>query len=237
MKTVVCVLAHGGWYPRGVARMIEKFRDISPGVEIQAWVNVLPFGAPQSVIEDRYDYTAYCAKPFVLAEARNSGADIAILLDAAFYPIRSIAPLVERIAQRGYYFCKNGMSVADWSSDRCLERMGVLRHALDMEEISSYCVGLNFADGRCVELVRRWCGFAGDRLTVPGPHTAFGCEGRNVGFVSVDPAVRGHRHDQTVLSILAHKMGMRELTERPRFTSYRGSSTEETVLENEGMGS
>lgn len=255
MKVVVCCVAVGGWYPRGAARLIEHFHATNPGIEIQAHVNVLPFGAPANVIEDGYDYTAYCAKAFALAHARNTGADVAILLDCAFWPIRSIHSLIDHIAQRGYYFCKNGNLVGEWSSDRCLVRMGVLRNdALQMEEISSYCVGLNFADGRCVELLQRWCGFAGDRLTVPGPHTnkwirssnlghfntqidSVHNSGRNPGFASEDDRVRGHRHDQTVLSILAHKMGMRELTERPRFTAYAGSENETTVLINQGMGS
>lgn len=220
--------------------MIQEFHRVSPGFEITAYVNTQPFGSPFDVIESGYDYTAYCAKPFAPLNALADGADLAILLDAAFYPIRSVHPLVEHIARHGYYFCKNGFKVGEWSSDRCLDRMGVTREdAFTMEEISSYCVGLNFADGRCIELVQRWCGFAQDRLTIPGPHTNIGCgyPGRNQGFVSRNVKVGGHRHDQTVLSILAHRMGMSELCERPRFTAYKGSSDETTVLENEGMGS
>lgn len=239
MKVVICTVAIGGWYPRGVARMIQEFERVSPGFEIQAHVNCLPFGAPAKVIEDGYDYTAYCAKPFAMLEARMAGADMAILLDAAFFPIRHIGPLVDYIAGHGYYFCKNGMSVGAWSSDRCLERMGVTREdARTMEEISTYCVGLNFAHTHTLELLRRWCGFASDRLTIPGAHTngLVNGVGRNPGFVSADPSVQGHRHDQTVLSILAHKMGMRELSERPKFTAYLGSETDQTVLVNQGMG-
>lgn len=229
--------------------MLSTFHDVSPGYRIMAWVNCVPYGAPESVIESGYDYTAYCSKPFALLGARLAGADIAILLDAAFYPIRPIQPLVDHIAQTGYYFCKNGNLVGEWTSDRCLERMGVTRQdAMGMEEISSYCVGLNIADGRCHELLWRWCGFAADRLTIPGYHTNLLyrtaqldmgerlsiASGRNIGVCSMDPRTKGHRHDQSVLSILAHQMKMTNLTERPRFTAYKGSSTEETVLENWG---
>jgi hypothetical protein len=251
MNIAICTVALGGWYPRGAARMIQEFHRVSPGYNITAYVDTLPEGSPSNVIEGGYDYTAYCAKPFALMRAAAAGAGVAILLDAAFYPIRSIAPLVDHIAQHGYYFCKNGFRVGEWSSDRCLERMGCTREdAFTMDEISSYCVGLNLADGRCIELVQRWCGFAQDRLTIPGPHTNSLCGvdvaasmgwkpggGRNPGPSSKDPRVKGHRHDQTVLSILAHRMGMRELTERPKFTAYLGSETEETVLVNQGMGS
>lgn len=237
MKVSLVTIGIGGWYPRGIARMIQAFHQKSPGFEVAAWVNCIPFGAPGTVIEDGYDYTAYCAKPFALLSALMAGFDIAILLDAAFYPIRPIHPLVEHICQTGYYLCKNGNLVGEWSSDRCLERMGVTREtAMQMEEVSSYCVGLNFSDGRCHELLHRWCGFAADRLTIPGPHTnGFdSLRERNPGHCSYDPRVKGHRHDQTVLSILAHKMGMNILTERPKFTAYLGSETAETVLVNHG---
>lgn len=232
--------------------MIEMFHAHSPGYEITAWVNAYPPMAPGSVIEDGYEYGPYCGKPFALLAAHMAGADIAILLDAAFYPIRSIFPLVEHIAQTGYFLCKNGNLVGKWSSDRCLERMNVSRKdALLMEEASSYCVGLNFSDGRAVELLHRWVGFAGDRLTIPGPHTNTffdrpelaplvlklslpAYEGRNPGVASHDRRVKGHRHDQTVLSILAHRLGMNVLVERPKLTAYLGSETSETVLVNHG---
>lgn len=240
MNIVICSIAHGAWYPRGISRMIQKFEEVSPGYQIQAHINCWPFGAPGSVVENGYEYGAYCAKPFALLAAMTSGADVAILLDAAFYPIAPIRPLVDHIAQQGYFFCKNGNSVGEWSSDRCLERMGVTRKdAFTMEEISSYCVGLNFADGRCVELLQRWCGFAADRLTIPGPHTSIeefarSHGGRNVGHVSDNTCVKGHRHDQSALSILAHRIGMQELTCRPKFTAYLGSQGPETVLINHG---
>lgn len=235
MKVVVCAIGIGGWYPKGIARMIQEFDRASPGFEVMSWVNTLPFGAPAAVVENGYDYTAYCAKPFALAAAMNAGADIAILLDAAFYPIRSIHPLVDHIAQKGYYLCDNGYKVGEWCSDRAMERMNQTREKLmEMREASSYCVGLNFADGRCHELLHRWCGYAGDRLTFAGPHSSLTEGGRNRGHVSSDPRVRGHRHDQTALSVIADRLRMTELTARPRFTTYAGHETEETVLVNRG---
>lgn len=235
MKAVVCTVALGGWYPSGAARLIATMREHSPAIEVQAHVNTLPFGAPANVIEDGYDYTAYCAKPFALAAAMMSGADIAILVDAAFFAVRDVHPLITHIARNGYYLCKNGNKVGEWCSDRAVPRLGMTREKLmEMEEVSSYCVGLNFADGRSVELLHRWCGFASDRVTFAGPHSASSGDGRNRGFVSSDPRVRGHRHDQTALSVLAYRMGMTRFSQRPRFTAYAESATEETVLANRG---
>ncbi len=235
-KVAICCVAIGGWYPRGIARMIERFRENSPGFHITAWVNCYPPGAPGSVVVDGYEYGPYCAKPWALKHAFDNGCDAAILLDAAFYPIRPVHPLFEHIAQRGYYFCRNGNGVGEWSSDSCLQSLLQSREqAFQIPEISSYCVGLNAHDERCVDLLGWWCSLD-SRLTIAGHHTNIGHQGRNIGFVSEDPRVKGHRHDQTALSILAYRLGMDELIFRPKFTAYLGSETEETVLVNQGMG-
>lgn len=245
MNVTVCCVALGGWYPRGAARLIQEFASVSNGYRIEAHVNTLPAGAPAGAVENLWSYTGYTAKPFAMMEARLNGADICLLMDCAFYPIRHIGPLVDHIARNGYYFCRNGYQAGEWMSDRALERMGMSRdEAMTVEEISSYCVGLNFTDGRCIELLQRWCGFAADKVAFMGPHTnvprwtshsSEPISGRNPGWCSDDPRCKGHRHDQSVLSILAHRIGMRELTNRPRFTAYAGSETAETVLVNQGL--
>src|SRR6185436_20788948 len=100
-KVGICCIAIGGWYPRGLARMIQQFHEHSPGFEITAWVNSYPPGAPGSVVVDGYEYGPYCAKPWALKHCFDQGCDAAILLDAAFFPIRPVHPLFEHIAQRG----------------------------------------------------------------------------------------------------------------------------------------
>lgn len=235
-NVVIGVIGIGGWYPKGVCRLIDAFNQVSPGFTIKAWVNTLPADAPAGVIVDDYDYTAYCAKPFAMKALMDSGADAGILLDAAFYPIRHIQPLVDHIFRNGYYLCDNGAKVGEWASDECLRLLGVTRtDAMQMTEVSSYCVGLDFHQPDNRELVTDWCKYA---PAFPGPHTSADNSdiGRNRGFVSEDPKVKGHRHDQTVLSILAHRSRYHNLAQRPRFTAYTGSEDETTVLCNQGLG-
>lgn len=243
-KVMILNVAIGGWYPRGLARMIQQFREVSPGYDITSWVNCYPPGTPTEAEypQDGYNYRPYIAKPFAMAYALDQGADIAILLDAAFYPVRDIFPLVEHTAQVGYYLCRNGNMMGEWSSDECLRIMGLSRsQAMAIEEVSSYCVGLNFAHHEvafdCQTLAQRWALYW---RAIPGPHTneCHATErGRNRGFCSKYPKVKGHRHDQSTLSILAHQCGMDKLIARPQFTAYLGQETEETVLVNHGMGS
>src|SRR5580658_3728045 len=98
MKVAITTLAYGPhWYPLGIARMIQTFNCVSKcicerDVEIRAWVNCLPPGAPDNVVENGYDYTGYTAKPFALRAL--SDCDIGLWLDASFYPIKNIQPLI-----------------------------------------------------------------------------------------------------------------------------------------------
>lgn len=220
--------------------MIERFNSVSPGYEIQAWVNSYPLGAPGPVIVDGYDYGPYCAKPFALEYARQSGATQAILLDAAFFPIRGIQPMVEHIQRHGYYLCANGFSVGEWCSDLALTAFGVTREsAMQIPEASSYCVGINFENMLATSMMAIWKATGANPAIFPGHHTA-GSAGRNPGFVSNDPRVKGHRHDQSALSIIAHGLGMTNLSDRPYLTAYqRGYGgafpNDSTVLVNHGV--
>lgn len=239
MRVALGTIALGGFYPQLATRLLQRFAAVCPNYEVKAWINTSPPCAPFMFV-DSYDYSAYCAKPFVLDALE---ADIAILLDASFYPIRDIQPLIEHIERVGYYFCDNEFKVGEWCSDACSEAMGVTRDALwEMPEISSYCVGLDLRRGECRQLLEQWKSAARSSRIFPGRHTA-GPTGRNHGFVSTDGRVLGHRHDQTALSIIAHQFGMRELVKRPKFTAYAAKEwnanhlppTEETVLVNWGQ--
>lgn len=236
-RVIIPVIARGHWYDAGVQRARDKFAENSPGYDIISW-STPPPGAPEEVIEAGWDYTAYCWKPFALKHALES-AEVAILLDAAFWPIRPIQPLVDHILKHGYYLCDNGATVGEWSSDRCLGLMGLTREsALKMPECSSYCIGLHRRSWKALQFARRWCDAALVRGIFEGPHTAGNPEDENVrnpGFVSSDPRVRGHRHDQSAAAIIAHRLDMRELVRRPRFTTYDGHQDETTVMVNRGL--
>ena len=224
MNARVCTVAIGKWYPRGAARMINAFHQFNPDLKVMANINVLPPGAPPGMVDDRYDYTGYCAKPFALAAAMFDGADIGLLLDASVYPIRSIEPLLKHIEENGYYMAPAGFSIGQWASDEALEYFGVDREdAFGMADCASGIVGLNFRTGEGKELLRQWCVAA---PAFPGYHSNSKAGSkefsyRNEGFLSDDPRVLGHRHDQTALSIICHQMGMTHWTPWPKFVAYQ----------------
>ena len=243
MKVSITCVAIGGWYPRGLTRMVHKFAEltphekwIGPNFRILPWLNAKPPGTP-NIIEGGYDYTPYAAKPHALFDAINGhGADIAILLDASFWPVRDITPLIDHVADRGYYLCRNGYSVGQWATDRCLAWFNWKRdYAMHVPDVSSYCVGIHREHTDAMRALQDWCDMS-VRETIAGPHeNQRRGGGRNPGWCSDDPRCLGHRHDQTVLSIVAHARGLNELTCRPKFTAYKGCEDETTVLVCEGM--
>ncbi len=247
MKIAIVTLGIGHHYPAGVARMIREFDRVSPGYQVQAWVNTLPPGAPERVIEGGWDYTAYCAKPFAMKAAMDSGAEIVLWLDASVYPVRPIQPLIEYISAHGYYMAPSGFTVGQWSSDACLEHFRIDcgsepvgtepgGGAMMMKECASGIVGLDLRQDEPEMLLTYW---SKHWHLFPGHHSNTNAKDkkhayRNSGHVSDDPRCQGHRQDQTVLSILAHQLGMTEWVPWPRYVAYQagygGQANESTCL-------
>lgn len=252
MRVIVCNVAIGGWYRRGLARMIEAFEKHSPGYELQSWLNVLPPGTPK-VEKDKINYTGYAAKTYAMEYAMKCGADIALLIDASVYPIRHIEPLIDFIWDQGYYAAPAGFTIGEWTNDEMLAEFSMTRdEALLVPDLASGIVGLKFTGAgrdRSVHVVNQWCA-ATHRASFAAPHSNSKAADkkhsyRNVGFVSADPRCSGHRQDQSALSLIFHRMGMTHLTPWPRFVAYQaGYSTVEgesgfaaatTVLEIAGL--
>lgn len=236
MNVAIATVGWGHWYPAGVRRLAAEFARVSPGYAMLTYADVLPPGSPTCMTQDGWDYLGYAAKPFALKAAMDAGADIGILLDASFYPIRPIQPLVDYIAETGYYLCDNGYNVGEWANDAILKRYGVSRdEALKWPDASSYCVGLDFRRIECRVALGMWCKDSTDGVFC-GPHTNIGHEGRNVGWCSDDKRCRGFRQDQSSISLIAYALGMTQFVPRPRFATYLGSEDESTVLVAQGLG-
>jgi hypothetical protein len=248
MKVAIVTLALGHQYPRGVARMIQSFEQHSSGYELQAWVNVLPPGAPERVIVDGFDYSAYCAKPFAMKAAVDAGAEIVLWLDASVHAIAPIQPLIEHISATGYYMAPTGFNIGEWASDACLEGFRLERGGwMDKPECASGIVGLDLRrrvvgkDGSPRELLNQWCE---NWRYFPGHHSNVHAADKkhhykNFGHVSLDARCSGHRHDQTVLSVLCHQLGFTNFVPWPKFVAYKagygGHANETTCLLIEGV--
>jgi len=167
----------------------------------------------------------------------DDGAEIALLLDASIFPVAPIDPLIRHIEKHGYFLARAGFTVGEWATDTALDAMGVSREeALRIPDIASGCVGLDLRREEFRNLLKIWCSlwyyFPGFHSNVHATDKSYSY--RNEGFVSNDPRVRGHRHDQTMLSMLAHARGMHELVSMPHLLNYTKPEAD-TVLVVQGI--
>jgi hypothetical protein len=170
----------------------------------------LPPGCPQ------HQDIPYAFKPFGFAEARRLGFRSALWMDASCVAIRPLAEHFGSIRRQGYLVFRNGGNVGQWSSDLALARYAMSRdRAMAIPEVNSAALGLDFEDESAVAFLEWWLAaaregsaFRGLTRPVTSPEDAEDVKWNRSQTVSRDPRVLGHRHDQTVAGLLAHRLDM-----------------------------
>jgi len=198
MKTSACIInfARGAWYPRGQARLLSSLKDTGFSGGVFAWSSEAMLGCAG------HDLLPYYFKIAAFNKVASMGYRLILWCDAAVWARKPIDPLLEEIDRAGHVLFEAGWNCAQWSSDNCLNAMGVTRdEAEKMPMYMACCMGLNLNVPRAAEFLRRLTANCNER-TLPGNWT------NHQGEVSGDARCLGHRHDQAVGSILASKMGM-----------------------------
>ena len=214
MRAVVTVGT--GKYQDNLARLLTF-----PVITCQAvfdWSTYPRFWPPHSEIP-------YAFKYFALQYAIDNRADVLLWLDSSIVPIQSLEPIWEHIEREGYWIPRNApqWTTGDWCSDAALPLLGITReesfgipHAaatafgFDIKKLVARKFFLAFLDAMASGSFK-------------GPWTNYNHEASN------DYRVFGHRHDQTAISVIAHKLRM-TLTPQPKFFSDSLGETEETIL-------
>ena len=175
-----------------------------------------PHSISRSVPHSGPGMVQYGFKPVSIATAMFLPSESIIWCDASVVLTGDPTPAFEFVEEHGHAFAHSGFSVADWTSDRCLAALGMSRkEAKSVPMIAAICLGFDARRRKVNEMLRQWETLALDKALGPA---CFNGSHRNdpVGTVSDDPACRGHRHDQSVLSILAHRYGL-QINHWPHF--------------------
>lgn len=190
-----------------------------------------------------HDVAPYAFKPAMFSYAQGRGYDMILWADSAVFAIANLEPIFEHIENHGHVFFANGC-VGEWSSDAALDSFKIGRdEAMRITELTGCLMGLDLRQPKAARFLIEWKALSRDGKTFPGSWN------NNNGEVSADPRVKGHRHDQTAASLLAHEIGM-ELT-ASKFFQYFISPTRkpwsdeeendmnlirpDTILCNQGM--
>lgn len=198
MKRCIVNVATGpGWYPLGQDRLAASLRGLGYRGDVLLWRDELPEGCPT------HEEAPYAFKYWALEEARQAGYEVAVWCDSSCYFVAWPDALfgaarcrtVWAAALADYY-------VNEWTSDACLRGLSMTREeAKRVPMVAATCFGVHFGhvDGR--ELLRDMLAAARGGL--------FAGSWTNEGHqVSRAPGVQGHRHDQSVLSVVVHRSGI-----------------------------
>lgn len=225
MTRCVINFARGGWYRRGQSRLVDSLTKTG-----FVWPNeFLGFEDEEVIGAPAHEQCPYGFKPHAIEWARVSGFDLALWCDASVFAIRDIRPLFDWILTHGHAFFYN-TNCGPFCSDACLNTFGVTREqSFDIPMLAGLCMAFDLRNKRTLEFLSRWLAAARDGVTFQGAH-----DNQN-NAVSTDPRVKGHRHDQSAASLIAHQLCMPLISGPDTFFQYYENPTKTSWAENRDL--
>jgi len=224
-KTCIINYASGSWYPRGQDRLVKSLCDVGNGdIPCFAWKNHEELGCPPHV------EVPYAFKPYALEHARNMGYELALWCDASVWAVKNIQPVFDYLSEHSHLFFYNA-NIGRFTSDACLQGFNLSRdEAMNMNMLMGICMGFNLTAPVTQEFLRQWLEKSKDGFSFPGTWNNVEQQ------VSTDPRCVGHRHDQSVASIIAHNLKMKLVVDSETcFTYYIPKMPDCVVLTAQGM--
>ncbi len=233
MKTVILNFANDrGNYLKMQSRLIDSLKKVD-------YVgDVITYNSEKEISEDcpTHEEVPYAFKAFAIREAINKGYENIIWMDSAVYAVKPLTYFLDYIEKYGYVFFNNlGFTIGDYTSDECLNNFGWDRSkAFDRPMIMACCFGINTNNARALRFFNDYYKAAIDGVSYLGDWT------NDSGQVSEDRHVKGHRHDQSVASIVIDNLDMDILKGQSTFFAYtehkKGMEISKSVcLNSEGI--
>ena len=199
-KTVLVSLATNSyWYPKGMERLQASVRIHAPEVATAFYMGEDSVGAP------RQDDASHAFKKFAIARAmrQNPDAQHFVWIDVSMWLVRDLEPLYRRLLTPGWFAASSGTDIGTWTMDHCFDEMNVKRDDYAARTmLASGFFALSLGVPECEAVLADL--FATSNRAFHGPK-----------WGDPNAAVKGHRHDQSVLSILWHKHGLSVEQEHP----------------------
>jgi hypothetical protein len=186
-KCVVSFADNAGSYQKKLLRLEQSLKGNFDG-------DFIGFTSYQDIGAPHHSEIPYAFKPFAIQKAIDWGYELILWCDSPIYAKQSIEPVFKYIAENGYLFFDNiGFSLGDYTNDKTLNHFGISREeSFKVKMIMACCMGFSldfmpyFREYKRLELYPgEW---DNDDLTE-----------------SKDRRVKGHRHDQSVMSAIIYK--------------------------------
>lgn len=196
IQNAICCIGVGQWYGRGVDRLVKSLDEVGYTGQRIIFKDSYPDGCP------KHSDDPYAFKLWAMQRARDQGATRVLWVDASAWAIRNPDPIFDLISDRGAFVMMDGHFIGEWTSDQCLANLGIDRESvMRMGMIWACSIGLDFARIQCQEFFRDWQ----SQASIGSFRGPWNNDDRKA---SPDPRVRGHRHDQSVASVLVHRYGL-----------------------------
>jgi hypothetical protein len=156
----------------------------------------------------------YKFKPRSIQTAFERGSKVVLWCDSPVYAKKNVAPIFDHIKEHGYIFFDNiGYSLGDYTNDKTLNYFGISREqSWDIKMIMACVMGFDLSNPNIKAIFNEYYLLA-DTL-YKGEWT------NNFKTESEDLRCRGHRHDQSVMSCLIYKHGLKITHAQSTFFAY-----------------
>jgi|688.fasta_scaffold424181_2 hypothetical protein len=216
MKVAVCSYASachkfGRDKSQRYFKYAERLRDGLTGVDFYLFTE-------NNLDHPNHSEVPYAFKPYAIDKLRKE-YDIVIWADSCVYAIKPIDKFIEYIKINGFAFFDNiGFRIGDYTSDECLNNLGMSRdESFNHPMIMACLMGFNFTNEKAVKLFDAYY----QATKIKGCYE--GDWSNQFNQVSQDNRVKGHRHDQSVMSVLLAKEKIKPLHPHSTFFAYYGN--------------
>jgi len=145
----------------------------------------------------------YGFKTYAVDMLRQKGYDQVLWMDASVWLIKGIGKIWEYISEHGVMCQPAGCWLGNWTNDRCLNHFGISRdEAMQIPMVLAGFQAFDFSHPITKMYFDQYHHYAKDGTLFRGNWT------NELGEESDDTRCRGHRHDQSVASVLFHKLKM-----------------------------
>jgi len=189
----------------------ERLKDSLKGVDFHLFTK-------ENLQHPSHSEVPYSFKPYAINELKKN-YDIVIWADSCVYSIKSLDKFIDYISINGFAFFDNiGYTIGDYTSDECLNNLGMSRDESFKHPMIMACLmGFNFKNEKANKLFKEYFNATKIKGCYEGDWT------NEANQVSQDNRVKGHRHDQSVMSIILAKEKIKPLHPHSTFFAYFGN--------------
>lgn len=149
-----------------------------------------------------HELVPYAFKPYAIKKVKDMGYDIVIWADSSIIAFKELNNFIEFVNKTGFVFFDNiGYSIADFTNKTCLDKMNFTNEEAKNNPMIMACLMAFYFNNEMA------CDIFNDYFNSAIPEIYYG-------------SWQNHRHDQSAMSIILAKKGIKPLHPHSTFFAY-----------------